>query len=437
MIKVDFSRKAGKVKPLHGINNGPLSSECVTDTSKYYKEIGIPFVRLHDTDWPSFKMVDIPKIFPDFDADPEDPNNYMFEQTDQTIEAIVKTGAKVLYRLGTSIEHTKVKRFAVPPKDFVQWARICIGVIKHYNEGWANGYHFNIKHWEIWNEPENSNQMFAGGTAEDYYNLYITSTKMIKEYDSTLKLGGYAAGYIPDAGPDDHYFSNFLRRVKEENAPLDFFSWHIYTSDIKAIERRADYVKQELDKYGFGDIEIYLDEWNYFDADWVEFLSPEGEYIRKGVFEKIRSQLGAAFTTAAMIRMQTLPIDIAFYYDGQPRIDWCGLFDFYGCPIKTFYAMKAFGLLYKDENSVWSVSDTDGIYCLATENHVLIVNYGAKAGHYMVDMDNIKGGKVETYMVDEQNNLELTRTEYFEGYRLVQRVYLGENSIALLKISDI
>jgi xylan 1,4-beta-xylosidase len=57
MVKVDFSRKAGKIKPLHGINNGPLSSECVTDTSKYYKEIGIPFVRLHDTDWPSFKLV--------------------------------------------------------------------------------------------------------------------------------------------------------------------------------------------------------------------------------------------------------------------------------------------------------------------------------------------------------------------------------------------
>ena len=45
MVKVDFSRKAGKIKPLHGINNGPLSSECVTDTSKYYK-IGIPLVRL-------------------------------------------------------------------------------------------------------------------------------------------------------------------------------------------------------------------------------------------------------------------------------------------------------------------------------------------------------------------------------------------------------
>ena len=50
MIKVNFDKINGSVKPLHGINNGPLSNEAVVDTSIYYKEIGIPFVRLHDTD---------------------------------------------------------------------------------------------------------------------------------------------------------------------------------------------------------------------------------------------------------------------------------------------------------------------------------------------------------------------------------------------------
>ena len=29
-----------------------------------------------------------------------------------------------------------------------------MNVIKHYNSGWANGYHYNIKYWEIWNEPD-------------------------------------------------------------------------------------------------------------------------------------------------------------------------------------------------------------------------------------------------------------------------------------------
>ena len=98
--------------------------------------------------------------------------------------------------------------------------------------------------------------------------------------------------------------------------------------------------------------------------------------------------------------------------------------------------MKAFGLLYMTELSLVGFR-TDDIYCPATENRVLLVNYGAEAGHYMVDLNNIRGGKVETYILDECNDLELTRTEYFEGYRLTQRVYLSENSVALLKISDL
>jgi xylan 1,4-beta-xylosidase len=435
MIQIDFAKSAGKIKPLHAINNGPLSSECVIDSSVYYRDIGIPYVRLHDVDYPSFKMVDIPKIFPNFDADPEDPSNYLFKETDQTIEAVVGTGAQVLYRLGTSIEHTRVKRHVIPPKSNSQWGKICLGIIKHYNDGWAEGFHYAIKYWEIWNEPDNASQMWVGGTAEDYYNLYVTASKIIKQYDPGLKLGGYA-GHIPDPDSGDDYFTGFLARIRKEDAPLDFFSWHIYTDKVEAIVHRAVYVKQELHHYGFGDAEIFLDEWNFFDADWIKLRSADSEYERRNVFEKIRRPIGASFVIASIIRMQTLPVDIAFYYEGEPRREWCGIFDMYGCPIIGFYALKAFGLLYRDCEAVESSSGYENIYCLATRNHVLIANYGAPAGFYTVDLSNMKGGKVDTYLIDDLHCLELTRTEYFRGYRLQQKVHLGEHAIVLLKISD-
>ena len=44
-----------------------------------------------------------------------------------------------------------------PPKDPEKWARICEHIIRHYTEGWADGYHYNIRYWEIWNEPEVQN----------------------------------------------------------------------------------------------------------------------------------------------------------------------------------------------------------------------------------------------------------------------------------------
>lgn len=41
----------------------------------------------------------------------------------------------------------------IPPRDHDQWADICIHIIRHYNEGWANGFHLNLDYWHIWEEP--------------------------------------------------------------------------------------------------------------------------------------------------------------------------------------------------------------------------------------------------------------------------------------------
>ena len=100
-INVDPKKELGAVKPLHGINNGPISLAGVHNTEKEYAEMGIPFVRLHDTDYPYPQAVDVYQIFRDFSADPNDPKNYDFCLTDQYIAAIIRTGASVIYRLGT------------------------------------------------------------------------------------------------------------------------------------------------------------------------------------------------------------------------------------------------------------------------------------------------------------------------------------------------
>ncbi len=63
-------------------------------------------------------------------------------------------GAKVFYRLGSKIEHWRKKHNTIPPKDFKKWAVICEHIIRHYTEGWANGFYMDIEYWEIWNEPD-------------------------------------------------------------------------------------------------------------------------------------------------------------------------------------------------------------------------------------------------------------------------------------------
>ena len=78
------------------------------------------------------------------------------EDADEMIQAAQNAGSKVFYRLGTSIEHSGEKHFnAIPPKDYEKYAEVLAGIVRHYTRGWANGHHYKIRYWEIWNEPNN------------------------------------------------------------------------------------------------------------------------------------------------------------------------------------------------------------------------------------------------------------------------------------------
>lgn len=83
-----------------------------------------------------------------------DPANYDFAFTDILMRKIKECGAETIYRLGASIEHTEKKYFVFPPEDFEKYARICLNIIRHYNSGWANGFQYDLKYFEIWNEPD-------------------------------------------------------------------------------------------------------------------------------------------------------------------------------------------------------------------------------------------------------------------------------------------
>src|SRR5699024_9291765 len=110
-VKVNVNQEIGKIKPLHGVNNGPIGYGSLVDVSHYYRRAAFPLVRLHDPNWPHPREIDIHTIFPDFSKDPNDPASYDFSKSDTYIKKILDTGAKILYRLGESIEHTEKKYY--------------------------------------------------------------------------------------------------------------------------------------------------------------------------------------------------------------------------------------------------------------------------------------------------------------------------------------
>lgn len=428
-IYLDCNKIIGKIKPLHGVNNGPVSYHFWIDTSRYYREIGVPYIRLHDTDLPSQRMVDVRHIFKDFNADENDPANYDFSFTDVLIGKIKACGAQTIYRLGASIEHTEKKYFVFPPEDFVKYAKICMNIIRHYNSGWADGFRYDLKYFEIWNEPDLFEKMWNGGTPEQYYAFYEILAKRIKSEYPDAQVGGYAGcnAYC------DTYFDGFFSHIKKTDAPIDFFSYHIYADDLRDFVRLNEHVNQKLNAHGFSDLPVILDEWNLFTGEFWESIRGEGfEYNRQFLFERIKNEVGAAFCAASLSLFQNLRIDAAAYYDGQPKMFWCGLFDLYGVPLKPYYPFVYFGELYRKSSECLCWIDSaqkssaisfgaehtaeaaqrrggsDGIFATAATNGetagILIANYDGPDTRIMLHFEGMERvGNVKIRTTDRWN----------------------------------
>ncbi len=369
-INVNFNNEIGPVKPLHGVGQPPFSG---LDFSMfhYLSEAGIPFSRLHDVggNFGGNMFVDVPNIFRDFSKDPLDPANYDFGFTDRLITALVDHGVEPFFRLGVTIEnYCAVKAYRIfPPADNMKWARVCEGIIRHYTEGWADGFRYNIRYWEIWNEPDNDrtipeNQMWWG-SKEQFYDLYVTAATYLKSRFPSLKIGGYAScGFYAlfEAVPEGanastrydyfiEFFDGFLNAVKASGAPLDFFSWHSYDSIENNISY-AKYAKSRLADAGFSDTEIFCNEWNY-------------RMDLRGTKKHAALILGMLLTFAY------LPLDGAMFYDARLGVSIYGsLFNpLTREPFPALEAFSAFNELYKAGTLVSASSDLPGVYVAAAK----------------------------------------------------------------------
>lgn len=393
-IKVDFSKITGKMKPVHAVGQPPIIGWSSDKLFHYLTEAGIPYARLHDVGggFGGGKFVDIPNVFPDFNADPEDPASYDFTWTDPLITSLMDAKVEPYYRLGVTIEN-EVWRKAYrvnPPEDPEKWAKICAGVIRHYTKGWANGFEYDIKYWEIWNEPEctNGRRVMWTGTWEQYLELYDVTSKLLKAEFPEIKIGGYASiGFYALKGMDPEstwckdcqsyidLFLQFMQYIKDHNCPMDFFSWHSY-DEPKYTALYANYVAEKLKEYGYGHAEQHLNEWN---------CGPQNR----------DKACHAAATAGFLISMQNSPVDIGMFYDAR-----CGTSIYGGLfnpmtlrPLKSYWAFPAFNELYRRKDQVEAESDTEDLYVAAAagdpEGAVLIVNFRNET----LDLELDLGGK--------------------------------------------
>ena len=443
-ITVDFSKDCGVVKPMHSVNNGPVykfaTDQRVTNIH-HYRAAGIPYARTHDASFCSTyggeHTVDVNMIFTDWSKDATDPASYDFALTDEYLRVIEAGGAKVYYRLGTKIEHWSKKYNTLPPADFKKWAVVCEHIIRHYTEGWADGFNMNIEYWEIWNEPDldpddSTHKRCWGGTAKQFYEFYCVVHKHLKSCFPHLKIGGPAcARFYED------WLDGFFSEMKKWGIVPDFFSWHIYAATVEEEQERIRDVRDILDRYGFTETESILNEWNYargWEGDeWIYTLKTE-----KGL-------KGSSYIAATMCMAQYEKVDNLMFYDARPCA-MNSLFntDFVFECLKGYYPFYMFNQLYQLDNAVEVERDTADVWAVAAsgkEQNVMLSYYNdddtAPEKTVKVELKNINnknGVRLEYYCLDESHDCELVREETITANDFVAYIKMPLFSTYLLKI---
>ena len=395
-LTVDFAKHTGKaINPLHGMNSGPRNCASVYDARPQFVEAGIPFVRLHDVEYPygSGEYVDVPCIFKCFDADENDPKNYNFAQTDEYIRQCTSVGARIIYRLGVSIEHNPTKLHTYPPKDFAKWARICEHIIRHYTEGWADGHHWDIQYWEIWNESDAESTKTWAGTQKQFIDFYTVAATHLKACFPHLKIGG--CGFT---GSHVDNVISFLQAISAQTpaVPLDFFSFHCYSATPKRPLELWQRFRTALNELGYTDTEMLLDEWNYM-GSWDSLNQPIAYHAMKDF-------RGASYYAAMLCAMQSkTDIFTASYFEATPVKEFCGIFNVGEMrvsiknsatvvPTKGFYAFKYFNSLYRMGNEVTVDCNDDAIQVTAATgvigNGLMVVNQGIEPVMLKLSLQN-------------------------------------------------
>lgn len=183
---------------------------------------------------------------------------YQFATLGRSVDTILAAGAKPLMCICFKPRalFPKVDQDVVEPQDYAAWEELVYSLVKHFRDLGAG-----IQYWEVANEPDIGED---GGCPyrfkpDSYVRYYQHTAAAILRADPKARVGGPAL-----ANSRSPILPALLNAAStnQTQTPLHFVSWHIYSSDPKAIRGTIDYVKGLLTKYPTLKLETFLDEWN-------------------------------------------------------------------------------------------------------------------------------------------------------------------------------
>ena len=454
-LEADFGTETGRIRPeLHSSGFGPTICSQTAEDLADVKSMGFALARTHD--WalvnPNQRVCDWHHMFPLAQLDATKPENYVFGPTDYLLKRTrEETGLDVFFRFGTSIEHSgdKIHFNSLIPADFDKAAEVLAGTIRHYNRGWANGHEWNIRYWEIWNEPDGINNMWCLPEGDEpweavtpadlakrerreaaFAEFFVKCVKRVKgEFGDSVKVGGPAMCGFSDSPKHDQiaFFRRILLACKAAGVAPDFISWHHYTSDPKCLSKSADRARRLCDELGFPNCELIVNEWHYFGPNysWADMQRSSDPAAKARIWEGPDSHNGirsSAFTLATLANIQRSELSQAYYYGCRHTGSW-GFKNELQEKYKVFYALQLFGRIVKDYRTIcasagektytlFAVKSADG-----AKKGLLVADYGGRERTIAIDVKGASAVKSVT-LLDHTHDLA-PHAATLQGGRLV------------------
>ncbi len=315
-----------------------------------------------------------------FDLLPE-PGKYHWATLDRSIETILATGAKPILSLcfKPRVLFPEIDQDRTRPTDYAAWQRLIEALVRHCNQEKRYG----IEYWEVGNEVDIGE---SGGCPyrfqpQGYTEYYARTVEAIRRVDPAAKVGGPAlAGYQSPIG------DALIDFCGHGEAPLDFFSWHLYSDDPHAFRQTIRSIKFKLARFPrLAETETILDEWNI----GLVKAEPAVGYQAAFVLETTRGFMEEGLSRAAYYHLRDSFVDPDEFRWMSPggrefMADWwnvkpqnSGLFDNQGRRRPAYYA---FQMLSHLRGKRVPVSGTgEGLEALAaqdgSETHVVVWNF--------------------------------------------------------------
>lgn len=232
--------------------------------------------------------------------------------------------------------------------------------------------------------------------------------------------------------------------------PLHFVSWHIYSSDPKAIRGTVEYVQQQLRPHPLLKPETFLDEWNMdltnppldprfqpcYIAETIYQMKEAGLdyscyyhirdwHVATGEFAPFMSARGMAF--------------MARWWNRMPQFD--GLFDYQNRVRPSYFAFKLLSRISGNRLAV--KSDTPGVHALAAQDprlqmhNLLVWNFSGSDFKAEIFLRNVPADvrtrhvQLDASAANDDENVRLRPDPFQKIPKGDQRIEIQLNSFAI------